>query len=442
MTGSEETSTAGDTTGPDPVLSVKGLEKHYPIRSGWLRRQTGTIRAVDGVSFDISAGEAFGLVGESGSGKSTLAETILGLEAPTAGTIRFHGETVRPHRDPGFRDFSRRVQLIVQDPNEAFNPRMTVGEAVAEPLRLHGLDDEERRELVVTDMLERVGLSAADAERYPHEFSGGEKQRIAIARALVPNPDLIIADEPTSALDKRVESDVLALLEQLRRDHDIAILFISHDIDVVGRFCNRVAVMYLGEIVERGAAEAILDAPAHPYTRLLVSSVPGLTPGDWTPPSPLTDITPDPSDPPSGCSFHPRCVEVIAPTDLAVPVETWRQIAAFHFSLRSGALPESLDGKSASGELDAETVRDAFSLPPELPDASLDRTVDAAIAAFLDGGAEAALDRLDAALETSCSAREPTAVSVGDRTVKCHRYDDRFPADPLDWAEKSEDTPP
>ncbi|MFC7236690.1 ATP-binding cassette domain-containing protein [Saliphagus sp. GCM10025317] len=217
-------------TEADPLLSVRNLEKHYPITKGLLRREVGTVRAVDGVSFDVQPGEAFGLVGESGCGKSTTALSVLRLEEPTGGEVRFDGDDVRAYDDDELRRFRRRAQLVLQDPDSALNPRRTVGESVEEPLRIHGLHGSQRRRHVVEDTLERVGLSAAAADQYPHEFSGGEKQRIAIARALVLNPDLLVADEPVSALDGRTKADVLELLGRLQREFDVAIVFISHDV--------------------------------------------------------------------------------------------------------------------------------------------------------------------------------------------------------------------
>ncbi|MFT4884006.1 MAG: peptide/nickel transport system ATP-binding protein, partial [Natronomonas sp.] len=254
----------------DPLVSVRNLELHYPVTEGLLRRETGRVRAVDGVSFDIRPGESFGLVGESGCGKSSTALAMLRMEEPTGGEIRFDGEDVLEYDAADLRRYRRRVQLVLQDPDSAFNPRMTVGEAVGEPLRVHGLSDSERRREIVADALERVGLSGEDADDYPHEFSGGEKQRIAIARALVLNPDVIVADEPVSALDGRTKAEVLDLLDDLQDRFGIAIVLISHDIDLVRRFCDRVAVMYLGEIVERGPTETVVGDPSHPYTRTLV----------------------------------------------------------------------------------------------------------------------------------------------------------------------------
>ncbi|ELZ13810.1 oligopeptide ABC transporter ATPase [Halovivax asiaticus JCM 14624] len=416
----------------DPLLEVRGLEKHYPITRGFLRREVGRVRAVDGIDFDIGRGEALGLVGESGSGKTTAAHSILRLEEPTAGEIVFDGESVTDLSGPNLRSFRRRAQLVVQDPNEAFNPRLTVGSAVAEPLSLHGMSDESRRRAIVEDVLERVGLSGDDADRYPHEFSGGEKQRISIARALVCNPDLIVADEPTSALDARVQSDVLALLADIRREHDISILFISHDLDVVRLFCDRVAVMYLGEIVEQGPIEDVLESPAHPYTRVLMNSVPSLDPSDRTFESPLTDTIPDPGDPPSGCRFHTRCPELIPPADLAVSDEEWQTLAAFRFTIETGELPSAVDPTTV-GDVDAATVREEFDLPTELADQELNRRIGSAVEAVASGDVETAGQELASVLPTVCEQVVPTQSTHRGRPVNCHRYDPDREAEPVAW---------
>jgi len=414
----------------DPLLSVSDLETHYPITEGWLRREVGRVRAVDGVSFDIYEGETLGLVGESGSGKTTLAHSLLGLEAPTAGTVRFDGDRVDELTGADQRAFRRRVQLIVQDPNEAFNPRMQVGKAVAEPLALNGMDDAARRQAIVEDALERVGLAAEDTDRYPHEFSDGEKQRLAIARALVVDPDLLVADEPTSALDARVQSDILALLDEVRREFDVSILFVSHDIDVVRRFCDRVAVMYLGEIVERGPVDAVLDRPAHPYTRVLLDSVPSLDPGDRDLPAPLTDTIPDPADPPAGCRFHTRCPAVIGPEDADLPPDQWERLAAFRFTVQVGELPAAIDLDDPPSE---GTVRAAFDLPGTVTDETVAAGVDDAVEALAAGDLDRARERLAAVLPSVCEQQVPATVEVEGRPVTCHRYDPDVDADPRPW---------
>ena len=430
VAAADETDDAGRT---EPLLSVENLETHYPITKGWLRREVGRVRAVDGVSFSVGRGEVVGLVGESGSGKSTTAESILRLVEPTAGEIRFDGQRVSELEGRDLNAFRRRAQLVVQDPNEAFSPRMTVGEAVAEPLRLHGMSDGSRRRRIVEDLLERVGLSASDADRYPHEFSGGEKQRIAIARALVLNPDLIVADEPTSALDTRVESDVLALLDDVRREYDISILFISHDIDVVRRFCDRVVVMYLGETVERGPVDRVFDAPAHPYTRVLLESVPSLDPTDRTLARPLTETIPDPADPPTGCRFHTRCPAIIPPAEVDVDDDLWGRIAAFRFTLQTGELSAKL---LDSEPLGARDVRDEFDLPETIGEEAVDRAVDGAIEALVAGDRERAAETLVEAFPTVCERDAPRERAVDGRRVRCHLYDQDVAEQPLAFEER------
>ncbi len=422
-------------TDDGPLLAVEDLHTHYPVREGLLRREVDRVRAVDGVSFTLDRGEILGVVGESGSGKTTLARSILRLEEPTSGTVRFEGRPVGALSGADLDSFRRRVQLVVQDPGDAFDPRATVGEAVAEPLRLHGLSDPDRRRAIVEDALERVELSAADADRYPHEFSSGERQRIAVARALVPDPDLIVADEPTSALDGRTRARVLELLARIRRAFDVSVLLVSHDIDVVRRFCDRVAVMYLGELVERGPVEDVLGAPAHPYTRLLIDSVPSLEPGVGVAGRPLTDAIPGVADPPEGCRFHTRCPAVIEPEGVGLDAEIWRRLAALRFTLRDGELPPALapaagDGVEVAADADEAAVRAAFDLPATTGDERVDRAVDAAVTALVGGEREAAADRLAEALPTVCERAAPAAVEVDGRPVSCHRYDPDRPGEP------------
>lgn len=423
-TGGSEQNLAGE----EPLLRVENLQTHYPITEGWLRREVGRVRAVDGVTFSVDRGEIVGLVGESGSGKSTTAESILRLEESTAGEIWFDGREVTELTGRELQAFRRRAQLIVQDPNEAFSPRMSIGEAVAEPLRLHGMTDGRRRRRIVQDLLERVGLSPDDADRYPHEFSGGEKQRIGIARALVLNPDLIVADEPTSALDSRVEADVLALLENIRREYGISILFISHDIDTVRRFCDRVVVMYLGETVEKGPVDTVLDSPAHPYTRVLLGSIPSLDPTDRTLARPLTDTIPDPSDPPVGCRFHTRCPAIIPPEAVDLDRELWRAVARFRFTLQTGELPGEIADDSPTR---AATVRDVFGLPETIPDERVEAVVDEAITLFVDGNENRAAEILADRFSTVCERQSPRERTIDGQQVRCHRQDPETPGEPL-----------
>jgi peptide/nickel transport system ATP-binding protein len=301
----------------DPLLSVRDLKRHYAVRSGILKRQTGAVRAVDGVSFDLHAGETLAIVGESGCGKSTLAETVIGLDEPTEGEVTFDGEPIAGTQSGGVwgavsngveKSFRRRVQMVFQDPFSTLNERMTVGRIVAEPLTIHD-ERADDRAAYVRELLETVGL---DPERhydaFPHELSGGQRQRVGIARALALDPDMLVLDEPVSALDVSVRAGILELLRDLQAERGLTYLLISHDVSVVRQVADRVAVMYLGEFVELGDLGDVLDEPAHPYTEALLSSVPRVR----TEPEPderirLPGSPPDPADPPEGCRFHPRC---------------------------------------------------------------------------------------------------------------------------------------
>ena len=429
----------------EPLLSVTNLEKHYPITEGLLRRQTGTVRAVDGVSFDVTRGEAVGLVGESGCGKSTTALSVLRLEDPTDGDVRFDGEDVLSYDDEELRRFRRRAQLVLQDPDSAFNPRQTVGEAIEEPLRIHGLPDPERRRHVVEDTIEHVGLPADAADGYPHEFSGGERQRLALARALVLNPDLLIADEPVSALDGRTKSGVLELLARVQSRFDVAIVLISHDVDLVRRFCDRVAVMYLGRVVERGAVEDVLTNPAHPYTQSLVEAVPSLDPtAEASSPALRTDELPDATDLPNGCRFHPRCPAVIQPEGIDLPREEWLGVTALRFRL-ANEWDDETDSRELlqnGAALSRETtdpsfdtaLRNAFDLPEKLSDPTAESALETAIDALESGSLEAGRRQLADGFASPCeeispaelqlAADDESATDATTRLVACHHYDD------------------
>ena len=293
--------------GASPLLEVEDLKKHYPVHGGVLSRTIGFVRAVDGVTFSIRKGETLGLVGESGCGKSTLGRTVMRLEEPTEGSVRFDGRDLSRASGKELFRVRRDIQMIFQDPYSSLNPRLTVGEIVREPLAVHGVGTKMEQNRTVRDLLERVGLSGDMMERYPHEFSGGQRQRIGIARALTLGPRVIVADEPVSALDVSVQSQVLNLLVELQRERELTYLFISHDLSVVKHVSDRIAIMYLGRIVETGTVEDIFERPAHPYTRALIRAIPTPDPRDRTEVVPLKGEAPSPMEPPSGCAFHPRC---------------------------------------------------------------------------------------------------------------------------------------
>jgi oligopeptide transport system ATP-binding protein len=325
----------------DPLLSVSDLSVHFPIHAGIIRRQVGVIRAVDGISFDIERGETLGLVGESGCGKSTTGRAILRLNEPTSGTVMFEGEDVAHLQGEALRRARPRMQMIFQDPQASLNPRMTVGDIVAEPLDEHkavsrATSGKARRERV-RELLDAVGLNPGFANRYPHEFSGGQRQRIGIARALALEPSFIICDEPIAALDVSIQAQVVNLLEELQSRLGLTYLFISHDLSMVRHLADKVAVMYLGTIVELGTRDQLYAEPKHPYTQALLSAVP-------IPDPPrerkrehiiLKGDVPSPKNPPSGCRFRTRCP--VAQPLCAEKAPEWRRLAdgrqvACHFA--------------------------------------------------------------------------------------------------------------
>ena len=459
----------------DPLLSVRDLTKHYTTtRGGLLSRETNRVRAVDGVSFDIYPGEALGLVGESGCGKSTTASSILRLTEPTSGEVVFNGggrngarrtdDGTHPNDVTRFdrselKTFRRDAQLIFQDPTSSFDPRMSVGASIAELPLVHGMTDADRRRAIVEDLLERVGLSNTDYDRYPHEFSGGEKQRLALARALVLNPDLLVADEPVSALDVSIQADILRLIDDLRTEFGLSVLFISHDISVVREICDRTAVMYLGEIVEIGPTEAVFDTPQHPYTEALLSAVPTLDPRSSGDHIRLTGSVPSPSNPPSGCRFHTRCHRVIQPDGIDLDQSVWRRVLDFRERVVAGEIDsESVRERVRAGEAapgtsaarseqaaagdtgaaaadtdDAARVRAAYDLPVTFRDPDVDRAVGDAVAALLSGDDDRAAETLAEAFTTPCAEQAPEFTTHGGgHRAACLRHRPDLPGGVFD----------
>ena len=317
---------AGDT-----ILEVRNLVKHFQVAGGFFSGSAGIVRAVDGVSFSIKRGETLGLVGESGCGKTTTGRCILQLERPTSGEVLFEGRDLTKLEGTALRDVRRKIQVIFQDPYSSLNPRMTVGQIVAEPMKVHGLvPDSRARADRVRDLLSRVGLLPQHARRYPHEMSGGQRQRVGIARALAMEPSLIVCDEPVSALDVSIQAQIINLLEDLQAEFGLTYLFVAHDLGVVRHVSDRIAVMYLGKIVELASREDLYNAPKHPYTRALLSAVPI--------PDPVIEAdrerqvlkgeVPSPLNPPSGCVFHPRCPIAVERCQREVP--SLRTVGAAH----------------------------------------------------------------------------------------------------------------
>jgi oligopeptide transport system ATP-binding protein len=309
MSSPAEVQGSNGTGKKEVLVRVENLKKYFPIRRGVLRRTVGYIKAVDGISFDIYKGETLGLVGESGCGKSTAGRTILQLYDPTDGEVFLDGNDLTKLSSRDLRRARRHMQMIFQDPYASLNPRMTVGNIISEPLRIHGIGSSASRKERTEELLKLVGLNPYFITRYPHEFSGGQRQRIGVARSLATNPAFIIADEPISALDVSIQAQVVNLLDDLKEDLGLTYLFIAHDLSMVRYISDRVAVMYLGRIVELGERDEVYDHPLHPYTQALISAIPV--------PDPETEENrhriilegdvPSPANPPEGCNFHPRC---------------------------------------------------------------------------------------------------------------------------------------
>jgi len=336
------------------LLEVRHLVKYFPVRAGVLLQKAGNVHAVDGVSFDLKEGETLGLVGESGCGKSTVGRTILNLLPATSGEVRFEGRVLGDLSRKEWRSLRREMQIVFQDPMESLNARHTIGTILEEPFVIHGMGTADERRTWVKDLLERVGLPREAVDRFPHEFSGGQRQRIGIARAIALKPKLIICDEAVSALDVSVRAQIINLLLELQREMKLALLFIAHDLSVVRHVSDRVAVMYLGKIVEQAPAQEIYDRPCHPYTKALISAIPEPDPTCVRTRIVLEGDVPSPISPPTGCRFHTRCAYVApqcreqipqledAGSEQLVACHRWREIES---GAAMGAASDDLPGK-------------------------------------------------------------------------------------------------
>jgi oligopeptide/dipeptide ABC transporter ATP-binding protein len=342
---------AGETQATDPspgetIMQVRDLVKHFPIHSGFFRRQVGAVQAVDGVSFDVMRGETLGIVGESGCGKSTTARLLLRLMEPTAGSIDFEGREIAHIKGAELKALRREMQMIFQDPYSSLNPRKTVGSIISDPFIIHGIhSDAAERKKSVQALMDTVGLNPEHYNRYPHEFSGGQRQRIGVARALALKPKVIIADEPVSALDVSIQAQVLNLLRDLQRELGLTLIFIAHDLSVVRHMCDRVAVMYLGRIVELATSDQLYSHPRMPYTGALMSAVPVADPrlAAAKKRQVLSGDVPSPTNPPPGCRFHTRCwkaQEVCRNEDPPLDPKDGGNLAACHFPLTDAEVLE------------------------------------------------------------------------------------------------------
>ena len=445
-------SMAEPATANDVLFRLEGLEKYFE-EGDWVTsllpgRSPTQVRAVDGVSLDIREGETVGLVGESGCGKSTLARAALRLLDPTGGVVSYEGTDITEFDDDQLREFRGEAQMIFQDPFASLNPRYTVRKTLTEPMSIHDIGNTKQERIDrAGELMEKVGLSRNMLGRHPHEFSGGQRQRVAIARALAVEPKLIVADEPTSALDVSVQAKILNLLDDLREEMGLTMLFISHDLSVIRRITDRVAVMYLGEIVETADTDDLFRKPEHPYSQALLSSIPVPDPTVERERIPLEGDVPTPIDPPTGCRFHPRCPRVIPTDDWEGTQEEWRRLLQFKARLRN----EGIDVDAVRNQLEAqdepsddEAVREAlyeeYIERADVTDAdrvdlrpTAKSDVKEAIELLVEEGNDAAGDRLDEVYTSVCESDVPHEVTVGDdesRKVVCHRYDDSKPGTP------------
>jgi peptide/nickel transport system ATP-binding protein len=412
----------------EPLIRVEGLKKHYESESDFLDRLFGNrrwVKAVDGVSFEIGEGETLGLVGESGCGKSTVGRSVLHLDEPTDGKVYFKGQDVGALSSSELRDLRQDVQMIFQNPHSSLNPRLTVDDIIGEALDIHGVPEGTTRDERIKDILERVGLNASHANRYPHEFSGGQLQRIGIARALAVEPEFIVCDEPVSALDVSVQAQILNLLEDLQAEVGISYLFIAHDLSVVEHIADRIAVMYLGEVVEVGTPEEVFTPPQHPYTEALLSAIPEPDP-EWEADRVILEGTvPSPIDPPSGCKFHTRCPRVIPPADFEFEQDEWRAVLSVRTRIEEGRIPldqfeRQLDDPTPAAIQSA--IRDEYDVPERLSDPKAEGILSEALEAVVDEEFEAAAETLSETFVTPCTAHEPELQRIESGQAACHLY--------------------
>lgn len=424
----------------DPKIRIEGLKKHFLSNDDLLSRlnpfeDDQFVKAVDGVDFEIAPGEAFGVAGESGCGKSTLGKTLLQLTDPTAGSIYFDGVDITGNVEAvgGEGSFRTEAQIIHQDPYKSINPRFTVFKWIKEPLDIHNWGSREEKEAHVMETLERVGLKPAEAyaSEYPSELSGGERQRVGIARAIVLEPSFLVADEPASMLDVSIRASVLDLLDGLRESMGLSILYISHDLSLLKHMCDRLAIMYLGHIVEIGDANDVIDDPKHPYTQAMVSSTPIIDPHVDRKPIKLEGEVPDPIDVPTGCRFHPRCPKLIQPDGYAFDQDEWLAVATLRRDILADDLAltdeqeQSIEMANDQATAMREAFEEAYDLPRRVDDAGAEEVLTTALEDLANGDAGSARDRLETAFTTRCEQPPMEMLELGPgREARCALYED------------------